>query len=303
MSFIVVIMLLVCIGIPLAFSWRVFRLEEPTKASWLLLVTDAAVFVTLVLLIGRWDMAGYYARILVLAVFLGAVLWSFKRHLPRPWRLRERSVVRQHWTTVVSLVLFGGALSYVAYGFVPPEKPRELVFPLEDGRFMVGQGGGISLLNHHASHREQRYATDISAVNDYGYRAAGLAPKELDRYVIYGASVVSPCSGEVVGTRGDLPDLIPPASDTENVRGNHVIVDCGDFNVELAHLQNGSVVVSAGASVSAGEVVGKVGNSGNTTEPHLHVHAVDPETKSGVPMSFDGRVPARNRLYGSGPTW
>lgn len=162
MSFVVVIMLIVCIGIPLAFSWRVLRLEEPTKASWLLLVADAAVFVTLVLLVGRWDMAGYYARIFVLAVFLSAMLWSFKRHLPRPWRLRERSVLRQHWTTVFSLVLFGAALCYVGYGFVPPEKPRELVFPLEDGRFMVGQGGAISLLNHHASHREQRYG-QISA--------------------------------------------------------------------------------------------------------------------------------------------
>ncbi|MER9882371.1 M23 family metallopeptidase [Mesorhizobium sp. M0118] len=79
-------------------------------------------------------------------------------------------------------------------------------------------------------------------------------------------------------------------------RGNHVIVDCGDFHVEIAHLQRGSVRVAAGAPVSSGDQVGKVGNSGNTAEPHLHVHALDPEKNDGVPMSFNGRVPARNSL-------
>ena len=51
------------------------------------------------------------------------------------------------------------------------------------------------------------------------------------------------------------------------------------------------------ALLAAGDPLGRVGNSGNTTEPHLHVHAVDPETGQGVPVSFGGRSPVRNRLY------
>ncbi len=138
---------------------------------------------------------------------------------------------------------------------------------------------------------------DISRINSFGYRATGLAPEELDQYLIFGTTVVSPCTGDVIGTQNDLPDLIPPRSDPENPRGNHVIIDCGEVHVELAHLQHGSVQVTVGAPVSAGDPLGKVGNSGNTTEPHLHVHAVDPETNEGVPMSFNGQIPARNTLY------
>ncbi|WP_295808777.1 M23 family metallopeptidase [uncultured Nitratireductor sp.] len=297
MFFVVIVLIAVCIGVPLIYSWRLLKLDMPSRGAWLIHVADAAVFVALVLLVGRWDMAGYHIRFVLLAVFLGAVLWSFKRHVSRPWGMQGESVHRQHWPTLVSLALFGAALCYVIYGMLPPEEPEELAFPLKDGRFMVGQGGGIDLLNHHATHPEQRYAADITEINGFGYRASGLAPKALDRYVIYGASVVSPCTGEVIGVRNDLPDLIPPDSDKDNPRGNHVIVDCGAFQVELAHLQQGSVQVSTGVSVSAGDSIGKVGNSGNTTEPHLHVHAVDPETNAGVPMSFSGRAPVRNTLY------
>jgi len=49
--------------------------------------------------------------------------------------------------------------------------------------------------------------------------------------------------------------------------------------------------------VRVGDLMGLVGNSGNTTEPHLHIHAVDPDTGAGVPITLDGRYPVRNRLY------
>ena len=297
MFFIVLVLLIVCIGMPLMCSWRVARLDVPTKGAWLIHVAQSSVLVALVFLVGRWDMAGYYMRFILMAVFLGAVLWSLRTHMSRPWTLRNPRAIRQQWAAVASLALFGSALCYVLYGLVPPPDAREVAFPLSDGRFMIGQGGGISLLNHHSSHREQRYAVDITRINSFGYRAAGLAPKELDRYYIFGTTVVSPCTGEIIRAHDDLPDLIPPRTDADNPRGNHVIVDCGDIHVELAHLQAGSVQVAAGALVSAGNPLGKVGNSGNTTEPHLHVHAVDPETDDGVPMSFSGRVPVRNNLY------
>lgn len=290
------IMLLVCIGIPLICAWRVMRLDETSWAAWLLIVADAAVFVALVLLVGRWDMAGYYTRFLVLALFLAAVFWSATRHLGRPWQKQGLLFAGKHWTTLVSLVLFSAALCYVVFGMMPPPHMRPVEFPLVDGHFMVGQGGRVGLLNYHSGHREQSYAADITAINAFGVRAKGLAPKELQRYVIYGASVVSPCAGEVVGMRNDLPDLIPPETDGHNPPGNHVILDCGDFNIELAHFRRGSISVRPGDQLASGDVIGKVGNSGNTTEPHLHIHAVDPVTRTAIPISFEGRFPVRNRL-------
>jgi hypothetical protein len=63
--------------------------------------------------------------------------------------------------------------------------------------------------------------------------------------------------------------------------------------VELAHLQRRSVRVAAGDPVTAGTPLGLVGNSGNTSEPHLHVHA-ETDAGEGVPMTFEGRFLIRN---------
>ena len=143
------------------------------------------------------------------------------------------------------------------------------------------------------------------ALNAAGLRARGLMPTDLDRYAVFGRDVHSPCTGTVVETRDGLADLVPPATDRENPAGNHVVLRCTGttptVDVLLAHLQRGSVAVEPGAPVSAGRLLGRVGNTGNTSEPHLHVHAVltgsggvlDGE---GVPISFDGRFLVRNSL-------
>lgn len=55
---------------------------------------------------------------------------------------------------------------------------------------MVAQGGGIGLLNHHAGHRAQRFAADITAIGPAGYRASGFLPREFDRYQVFGKQVV-----------------------------------------------------------------------------------------------------------------
>jgi hypothetical protein len=284
---------------PLFFAWRILRLNEATKAGWLIVVADALVFSTLIFLVGRWDIAGYYTRYVLIAFLAAAVLWSLRKHISRPWLPDGlQGLWSSHWTTLFSLVPFSAALVYILTGLVPPSNPRDLAFPLEGGRFVVGQAGGVSLLNHHAGHPEQRYAADIGAIYATGFRAHGILPKELEAYAIYGLTVISPCSGQVLAAGDNLPDLIPPQADEENAIGNHVIIDCGGFNVELAHLMQGSVLVAAGDHVAAGDPLGKVGNSGNTTEPHLHIHAVDPQTGEGLPMSFDGSVPVRNSIYG-----
>lgn len=292
----IIILLAVCILLPIYYSVRVFRLSESSKAGWLIMVVEAGVIVSLVLVVGRWDIAGYYTRFVLLTLLLAAVAWSFHPHWSRPWR-PAAGFWRRYRGTALSLALFTAALLYVVSGMVPPSGAQPLEFPLKDGRFVVAQGGGVPLLNHHAGHPEQRFATDITAIYPNGFRARGLLPDELENYAIFGAPVVSPCAGEVVAARDDLPDLIPPERDRENVRGNHVILTCGDLNVELAHFMQDSVSVATGDRVAVGDPLGRVGNSGNTTEPHLHVHAVDPGTGLGVPMTFDGRYPVRNSVF------
>lgn len=111
--------------------------------------------------------------------------------------------------------------------------------------------------------------------------------------------MLSPCDGEVTEVRDGLPDLVPPVSDRDNPAGNHVGISCGEVTILLAHLRQGSVEVAQGERVATGDRVGLVGNSGNTTEPHLHIHAYDAATGEGVEMAFGGVRPIRNRVFSS----
>ncbi len=145
-----------------------------------------------------------------------------------------------------------------------------LRFPLRGGAWLVAQGGGKGL-NHHFAVREQRGALDIVAVDRaHGSKRPGGG---LESYVIYGAKLYAPCDGVVVSALDGLPDQEPGRIRFGPLYGNHVFVDTGREVVKMAHLRPGSVAVSTGQTVRAGQLVGEVGNSGNSTEPHLHLHA------------------------------
>ncbi len=292
------IMLAVAIGFPLAYSWRVYRLRPPTFSGWLLVALESALVVALVIIIGRWDIAGAYTRFALLPAFLFAIIASWRRHQDLPWRADPApSAFRQRWPNTLSLVLLCAALAYLLAGFVPDRQSSNLAFPLTGGDFIIGQGGGNPLLNYHATHPQQRRAVDITAINAAGFRAAGLTPSALDAYEIYGASVISPCAGEVLETQDGRPDLLPPQTDREHPAGNHVILACEGLEISLAHLQPATILVSPGDQLAAGDPIGRVGNSGNTTEPHLHIHAIDPDTNRGVQLRFDSRTPVRNVIF------
>jgi murein DD-endopeptidase MepM/ murein hydrolase activator NlpD len=88
--------------------------------------------------------------------------------------------------------------------------------------------------------------------------------------------------------------------DPARLAGNHVIVGSGDVYALYAHLVPGSVSVAEGEAVTAGQVVGLVGHSGNSTAPHLHFHLMDradPFTAKGIPCAFAAY------LAKSGGTW
>ena len=298
----VLLLLLICILLPLFYAWRVWHLDEPTFVQWLVVTADAAVFVALLLLIGRWDIAGHFTPAILLAVFAMASAVSLWRHLARPISAgKGPSFWRRHWSTVGSLVLFSAVTVYAVLGRLPSANPVALAFPLEGGRFMVGHGGANMLLNHHAGHRGQQHAVDITAINRFGFRARGVLPDSLDAYVIHGALVVSPCRGEVLALRDGLTDRVPPRRDPDNAAGNHIVIACHGVNVELAHLLADSIAAKVGQTVEVGQHLARVGNSGNTSEPHLHIHAVDPATGEGVPVTFDGRLPLRNTVFDTDP--
>ena len=205
-----------------------------------------------------------------------------------------------------------GGFNYFAtalYDLLPPDPAVHLEpaatyrLPASDQLF-VYWGGTTEFQNYHASTSAQRHALDLVRWEDGStFRTDGMANED---YVIWGVPMLAPAAGKVVGILNDQPD-IPPAiaqgvvamatpvanQSSTHPAGNHVVIEVSPGTcVFLAHMQTGSISVNVGDDVAAGQPVGLVGNSGNTSEPHIHVHAqtsadiFDPEA-IGLPMVFD----------------
>jgi hypothetical protein len=159
-----------------------------------------------------------------------------------------------------------------------------------DGTWAVMQGGPSVLLNHHYAVRSQRYALDVVRLVD-GSRLDGPSG-ELASYHCFGSTIRSPAAGLVVRVVASRPDQPIGATDRSAPAGNHVVIRLApDRYVLLAHLQSGSVSVAVGSAVVAGQPIGRCGNSGNSSEPHLHVQvqtddAIDSPGMTTVPVRF-----------------
>lgn len=146
-----------------------------------------------------------------------------------------------------------------------------LRWPLPGGRWTVVEGTG-TLPNHHWSVVAQRGALDLVGAVRGGRSTGKLIPRDCRDFAAYGHEVVAPCDGYVRVAQDGHPDRPARGSPPP---GNHVVIDTETGEtLTLAHLQPGSVTVAAGQLVTRGEPIGRVGNSGNSSEPHLHIHAV-----------------------------
>ena len=91
-----------------------------------------------------------------------------------------------------------------------------------------------------------------------------------------------------------------PQMDREHMAGNYIALDCNDVFIILAHFRKGSILVAVDDPVAIGDPLGQMGNSGNSSEPHLHIHAQRglPENAplSGKPLwlTINGRFLVRN---------
>lgn len=289
--------------LPAYFLVSLWKGPEVDRVAWLLKLLYTGTFLLFLFVAGRWDWPGYYLRWVFPVLFIVAAARSFRSGQARPCIERSGAVWwRQHVGALLSLIVFAGFLAWALRGHVHSDAPVPLTFPLHDGTYYIAQGGNSAIVNHHNPVAAQRYALDVVKLNRLGSRASGIYPTDLERYVIFRAPVHSPCDGTVVFAVDGLPNQTPPAADRENPPGNYVVIVCTGVSVLLAHLHTGSVTVEAGDTVSTGQQLGRVGNSGNTSEPHLHMHAFrstsgEPLRGDGVPILFDGRFAIRNAIF------
>jgi len=140
----------------------------------------------------------------------------------------------------------------------------------------------------------QRYAIDFVRLSDEGELYDG-DPAKNDSYFIYGNEILAAGPGRIVAVRDGMAENVPtlplPPATLESAPGNYVVEALEDGRFALyAHLQPGSPRVHVGDRVRRGQVLGLVGNSGNSTWPHLHFHITDgpsPLGSNGLPYVFD----------------
>ena len=289
---------------PILLLLLVARFRPCSRFDALLTASAVTVPFAFLWMAGRWHLATIWFRYaLPLGIFAVAMIcWRRGRRLPlyasngtRTWLLRCVKVGVAGYT----LVLSASAIA----GFRAGEPMVSLTFPLRNGHFYVGQGGTTAALNYHVVNRTQRHALDVVKLAPWGNRSVRLYPRKLDEYASYGASVYAPCGGVVKHAEGSLRDNeVNGERDRARPAGNQVLIRCvnTDVDVLMSHLRAGSVRVRSGDVVEAGVLVGAIGNSGNSTEPHLHIHAKrgGPSDSGlsgeGVPMAFNGRFLTRN---------
>jgi hypothetical protein len=237
------------------------------------------------ILTGRWDLVGYPLRFVFLALLLAAT------GCRAGW-----------WLAVLVLICF--ATISILLRRPPGGEGIDLEYPLRRGIYYIAHGGSASLLNRHQASDSQRFALDIVALSFLGTRASGIYPKRLGAFRIFARPVHSPCQGTVTAVVDGLPDALPGHMDRQNPAGNHIVIQYADSDIYigLAHLMKGSVLVRPADRVRPGQLLARAGNSGNSSEPHLHLHAKrggDAQSMldgDGVPTRFGGRWLIRNSL-------
>lgn len=181
---------------------------------------------------------------------------------------------------------------------ITPHKPNNLpvvernttkiIVPFKEECF-VFWGGTTVEQNYHVAHENQKYAYDIWMVVD-GVTHQG-DPKNNDNYYVFGKDIIAPCDATVVKVVTGVKDNIPGEFNPEQVTGNTVILQTeSEEYILLAHFKEKSIVVKEGQMIKQGDLLGQCGNSGNSSEPHLHLslqNVSDMNMATGGKLFFD----------------
>ena len=249
----------------------------------------------LVMLVTLWARPGHVALwiwyagpivlVLATAVLLVASLRSAHRwkHGANVWHLLAYAALV---AVIVTLPV------YDPYPSSHDAHPSGVAFRLPlAGPLTVAWGGSTSEVNYHVFLPDQRWAYDLLVTSDRrAFRTDGVG---LDDYYAYGLPVYAPAPGVVFAAHDGEPEVEigAPRWGLAGL-GNHVGVEVapGEY-LFMGHLQPGSVAAGVGDRVTAGQMLGRVGNSGNSSEPHVHLHLQDstrPYFGEGIPFHFHG---------------
>ncbi|MFD5805942.1 M23 family metallopeptidase [Streptomyces sp. NPDC127020] len=233
------------------------------------------------------------------------------------------------WWNFLPLALAYALITVVNRWGGAPDAPGTAREPVEVGPPVTGRWSALNspadrTPSHGVHAYGQTFAIDLVAEPKPGARPGfrvlwPIARRNRD-FPAFGAPLLAVADGTVVRasdtqrdhlSRNSLPALlylmilegsVRELAGVRRIIGNHVVIDLGDGTHALyAHVQRGSLAVREGDRVTAGQVLGRCGNSGNSTEPHVHfqlMDGADPDTARGVPFTWhDIGVPRNGEVF------
>ena len=298
--------LLVQIIAPCLFFLGLWQNNTKNLWLWVLQVLAIGAYILNIFITGFWPFGlGYFWRFIIVVLFLLFTLISYFK-VKRSFKFYKIKIQEIPKVLIYLFIFcfFSWGLGMVVSGDKTSENVVHLEFPLKDGTYYISQGGNHFILNHHYTISAQKYALDIHQLNHWGLRANKLIPHELDDYNIFQSLLYSPCDGQIIATVDQCENCIPPNRDPENLAGNYIAIRMKDtdYVIILAHLQKGSILVNQGDMIHKGNPLARIGNSGNTTEPHLHIHCVKNPKEDfffngvGIPLVFYNQYLSRNGI-------
>jgi hypothetical protein len=201
------------------------------------------------------------ARLLRLAFWLSLVVLAVAALVPHTRVYALTNIL------LALVVLFLGL--QVGRMYLPPRSPVTIAMPFT-GEWYVFSGGRSVFVNDHWTTSSQRNALDILEVVN-GSSHTGDSTR-LTSYYAFGKPLLAPADGRITALDDSRPDLAIGDADRRHPEGNYLVMDIGGGRyVMIAHLKQGSALVHLGDHVRLGQRLAQVGNSGNTSEPHVHI--------------------------------
>lgn len=273
------------------FKFQIGAMNMKKVLISLLLAVIALIIISVFLIGGQigaycWNIAVFIiAPLSVIAFFVELIITAV-------FLFRKKTV-----KTLVALLLICLVFALpitVLFGVSPVVYPDtakaidsvEMLYPIKDGTYFGGKD-----YKTHAMWPSERYAYDILK-SPYETKS-----DNLDDYGIFGCEVIAPISGTVTAVRNDEQDIKPNSEIYTSLLGNYIVIKIDETQTYLilAHLKYGSITVEKGSHIEQGATIAQVGNSGTTSEPHLHIQhqrnnpdeVIFPSCAEGLPIIFE----------------
>ena len=302
---IIIIINILLLLIPITIYIKLLLDNYKNKILQILAYTTMILYILVLYFIIPWGFFSIYVKYFVISlngIIIVFIIYrssqSFMKLQINPKTFSNIVLIVIYSVSIITLSIVLFKVSSKSY-----KDAIKLSFPLRGKNYYILDGGNNVIINQHYSDNFQKYAIDIIKLNKFKTHASGLFPSDNKCYEIFGEVIYSPCNGIVYDYENSIKDHNGPLYPVENKAGNYILIkgDDGSY-ILMAHLKYKSINIKKGQRVNIGDRIAKVGNTGNSSEPHLHIHAVrniqNNVLLSGnsIPILFDDQFLIRNDI-------